>query len=268
MKCKYCNTEFDKKTRICPSCNKKQPLNKILVTIIALMIISVIFHFFVKDDESTSTTSNRSSITEKPTATPKPKLSAKQSFIKSMTSKSGLKEKTVDDLYSLISTEIGFKIIKFKGKSKTGDMIYDIIADDYKLMVIIDDEKLYSIKCGDYNLYDKGKIKYTKKDILDRDLSDASAYYEFAKEIVKENLKSPKSAKFPSYVLSSDKINMQRNGDYVAVQSYVDAENSFGASIRSNFVVEFKILSIKDYTYQTVYININGTKSGEFKKLN
>jgi len=62
---------------------------------------------------------------------------------------------------------------------------------------------------------------------------DSVDAYSCAKEKVLEALKSPSSADFPS-VFSGD-IKFNQSGDSWAVDSYVDAQNSFGASLRSTF---------------------------------
>ena len=53
---------------------------------------------------------------------------------------------------------------------------------------------------------------------------------------VKESLKSPSTAKFPSSY-NSDGVSITRNDNTYYVSSYVDAENSFGAIVRTNFKV-------------------------------
>lgn len=57
----------------------------------------------------------------------------------------------------------------------------------------------------------------------------------FAEDIVKDNLKSPSTAEVE--VLS---INDLGNNEY-EITGFVDAENSFGARLRSNYVVKIKI---------------------------
>ncbi len=59
---------------------------------------------------------------------------------------------------------------------------------------------------------------------------EQASYTVSTKDAVKSILKSPKSADFPFLDWS-----FAKNPWYVAVQSYVDAQNSFGANIRSNF---------------------------------
>ena len=48
---------------------------------------------------------------------------------------------------------------------------------------------------------------------------------------IKEKLKSPRSAKFPGF----DSRFVKKNGTTYSIDSYVDAQNSFGALIRKNF---------------------------------
>lgn len=54
-----------------------------------------------------------------------------------------------------------------------------------------------------------------------------------AKYAVEEQLKSPSTADFPSV----NKASITKSGTTYTVSSYVDAENSYGATIRTNFTV-------------------------------
>ena len=61
--------------------------------------------------------------------------------------------------------------------------------------------------------------------------------YDYAQEIVKNNLKSPASAVFPDYQESF----VNELGKYEwRVETYVDAQNSFGAMLRTNFTIVVK----------------------------
>ncbi len=53
-----------------------------------------------------------------------------------------------------------------------------------------------------------------------------------ATHVVGESLKSPSTASFPSY--NDEYVTKNDDGTY-SVSAYVDAENSFGAKIRSNW---------------------------------
>ena len=157
------------------------------------------------------------------------------------------------------------KILILNKKNDVGNILFDVNADDYLLMISVDDDGIYSIKCGSYDLYDGESIIITKNGLDDRSIDHKSEYYVIAQEIVSNNLKSPTSAVFPS--LWSDEVKMQRNKDMVIVQSYVDAQNSFGSTIRSQWQVEFKVIDLDSFSYEIIYINIDGTIVGEFIKL-
>ncbi len=64
--------------------------------------------------------------------------------------------------------------------------------------------------------------------------------------IVSSHLKAPSTAKFPW----PDEEKVSRSGDTWTVSGWVDAQNSFGAMIRSNYVV--KITSTSENTYKIV----------------
>lgn len=59
-------------------------------------------------------------------------------------------------------------------------------------------------------------------------------------DFVKERLKAPKSAEFPGiFDGRADHVTYLGNQKY-RIASYVDAQNSFGATIRNNFVGEIE----------------------------
>ena len=57
---------------------------------------------------------------------------------------------------------------------------------------------------------------------------------------------------------------MGRNGEYVVVKGYVDATNSFGSQLRNDFIIELKVSDVANYSYETVYLNINGESTGNY----
>lgn len=61
--------------------------------------------------------------------------------------------------------------------------------------------------------------------------------YTYSQDLVKKKLKSPKSADFPWY---SDNF-IKEKGDTITVTAYVDADNSFGASVRTNYIATIKV---------------------------
>lgn len=68
------------------------------------------------------------------------------------------------------------------------------------------------------------------------DDDELGACWALAKDVVKSNLKSPSSAKFP-FSYGSDGVTITKSGNTYTVKAWVDADNSFGANIRSNFTV-------------------------------
>lgn len=67
---------------------------------------------------------------------------------------------------------------------------------------------------------------------------NATCYY-YSQRLVKDKLKSPKSAEFPSY--SNDFVT--RSGNTITVSAYVDADNSFGTHVRVKYIAT---ITLKD----------------------
>ena len=61
--------------------------------------------------------------------------------------------------------------------------------------------------------------------------------YTYSQELVKDKLKSPKSADFPWY---SDNF-IKEKGNTITVTAYVDADNSFGANVRVNYIATIQV---------------------------
>ena len=96
-------------------------------------------------------------------------------------------------------------------KTNPADSIWDLGCDDIGVTVTASDD-VHMIWSGDYTFYDSG-VKMTKEqfDSLHVSESDKVAYYLIAKEIVKNSLKSPKSADFPWLM---DDIGFGKNGEH------------------------------------------------------
>lgn len=58
--------------------------------------------------------------------------------------------------------------------------------------------------------------------------------YIYAEKFVKQNLKTPSTAKFPEVLEKSKHITKLNNKSFL-INSWVDSQNSFGAMIRSEF---------------------------------
>lgn len=77
---------------------------------------------------------------------------------------------------------------------------------------------------------------------------EITAYY-CSQEVVKEKLKAPSTAKFPPY--SSSFVKDNGNSKYT-VHAYVDAQNSFGATVRTYYTVNITLKSNGYYSYSSV----------------
>jgi hypothetical protein len=92
--------------------------------------------------------------------------------------------------------------------------------------------------------------------------SDAGTFVSLAETAIKAALKAPSTAKFPGVVFELDQWRFAKRGDVVTVQSWVDAQNSFGAMIRSEFTAQFSYS-----TQEPLYLNIDGEELyGSYQK--
>lgn len=160
--------------------------------------------------------------------------------------------------------QIGFTDIEYIGKNPVGDSNYDFLVDGYSVTLTASDD-VYRIFNRQTVYYEDGQVKNTVAQADEKRISqdDATYYYVIAQEIVESHLKSPKSAKFPS---ASD-VSYQKKGNIVAVKGYVDAKNSFNAKIRGEWIVEFEVIDLKNFSYNTIYVNIDGDTGGEWVSL-
>ena len=62
-KCKYCQSEIDKKAKICPNCRKKQGMPKWLIAIIVIFVI-IVFASMGGGEESSSGNANNGGSSE------------------------------------------------------------------------------------------------------------------------------------------------------------------------------------------------------------
>ncbi|SFQ07305.1 hypothetical protein SAMN04487928_11761 [Butyrivibrio proteoclasticus] len=82
---------------------------------------------------------------------------------------------------------------------------------------------------------------------------DRTLYWTIAENEVKKHLKSPRTAKFP-FSSISEGVDITKAGDTVTVKSYVDAQNSVGAEVRTYFTVKIKLNGTK-YSIESCIID-------------
>ena len=169
-------------------------------------------------------------------------------------------------LLMILKDKIGFEKIVFV--EKLGETFnYKITADGYEIVATdLEDDFRIFIPNSSYVFYEDSKVVMTNENFKDKIVTsdEANIYYIMAQEIITSCLKNPKSADFPSIIFSPDDIGFKKNGNLVLVQSYVDATNSFGATIRSKWEVQFVVLDMDTYSYDLKYINFDGEKAGNY----
>lgn len=88
---------------------------------------------------------------------------------------------------------------------------------------------------------------------------------DYCKEIINSLLKAPSTAEYPgSWLNPTDGWQMAKNNNLVTVKSYVDAQNSFGAMIRSEFIIQAQMQD--DGSGKASYIQFEGkVVSGKYQ---
>ncbi len=88
---------------------------------------------------------------------------------------------------------------------------------------------------------------------------------DYCKKIVNSILKSPSSAEYPdSFLNPLNDWEMYKNNNLVTVKSYVDAQNSFGAMLRNNFIIQVQMQD--DGTGTATYVQLGDeVVSGTFQ---
>lgn len=118
-----------------------------------------------------------------------------------------------------------------------------------------DSGNVVRIYAGDIDIYNDGACVNNVSDVLVSSLQYATLCNSATSD-VPNYLKSPASAVFPDVL--GDDWTVVRDSDYFYVSSYVDSQNGFGATLRTNFICRY-IWDGADYTLPTLYdVNFDG----------
>ncbi len=133
------------------------------------------------------------------------------------------------DIERIDSIEADESLNDMNAKDEKG---YRISADgiDNIILYLKSSNKVNMIRYADNNLYAKGKVISTMSDYTFT-VDEESTLQIKCQNAVKEVLKSPSTAKFPNIT----KWGFSKDKGEITIQSYVDSQNSFGATIRSDF---------------------------------
>lgn len=109
---------------------------------------------------------------------------------------------------------------------------YEYVNDEERQKAY--DEPFYLLDSWGYNENSSDNSSYGYIEEVPDD--ELGACWALAEKVVKAQLKSPSSAKFPFSYANKD-VSITKSGDIYTVKAWVDAENSFGALIRNDFTV-------------------------------
>lgn len=109
------------------------------------------------------------------------------------------------------------------------------------------DYKVCRIYAGDTDIYNDGAVVGDVNDILVSSMQYVTLCNS-AQSDVSNYLKSPSTAVYPDVL--GDDWTVVRDSDYFYVKSYVDSQNGFGATLRTNFICRYTWDGV-DYTFPT-----------------
>lgn len=118
----------------------------------------------------------------------------------------------------------------FEKSDGEGIDVYELPVDYGTVYITLKDKKLSDIKFEENYLYKKNKIVANVSDFVVTKKEKRNLITVYT-EVVKKSLKSPSSAKFPA----DGKWFVWKQDGKTYIQAYVDADNSFGANLRSEF---------------------------------
>lgn len=108
---------------------------------------------------------------------------------------------------------------------------------DYRIVLWITDElkEIDAIYYGDYTIYENGELV---NNIMEFQMtSEEKATYELMiKKIIEDSLVSPSTAKYAKH----SEWKYHKNFESYIIESYLDSQNAFGATVRTDFQFTFK----------------------------
>ena len=212
--CKFCNTEVPKRAKYCPNCRKRiKPRTGLIVTLIFFVLffggLGVGMQEMMKNPEKYNTSTVAKAVGEN-----------------NMEIESVLESCGITNIKSMTHDEL-LDNAHFDGEK--GYRLTDEHADNIIVYLNADNE-VFTIKYADYVLYSDGTVQGNIGDYTFT-LDEITNWQVKCQDKIKELLKAPSTAKFPNFT----EWGWQKEKNIVTIQGYVDAENAFGATLRSEF---------------------------------
>ena len=82
-------------------------------------------------------------------------------------------------------------------------------------------------------------VYYGSENAEPYDSNNDSMAWIMAQDFIEKRLSSPSTAEFPRYYQLPDNA-IRKTGDNYIIDAYVDSQNGFGATIRTNFIVNVR----------------------------
>ena len=145
-----------------------------------------------------------------------------------------------------IFNDNGIKELSNVEKSSQGNNNFLFKGDKFGMVffTLNQDKSIKNIVYETVPIYAEGKPLNKFSDVIVSNIERAE-YEVAAQSAVKDKLKSPSTANFQSFPV------IMRNKDIVLVKGKLDAQNGFGAMIRSDYIVK---LQLPNKTIMDVYI--------------
>lgn len=141
----------------------------------------------------------------------------------------------IKEAYAAVGIDDIKNLEKVEGKEA-----YQLIYEDYYITAAItEDGSLGSVKSGDRVFWEDGEVVSKADDVIVTTSEFLDLAYK-SERVIKDNLKSPSTAKFPGHILERSEWTITKNKPTYYVKSWVDSQNSFGAMIRSEFVIQYE----------------------------
>lgn len=149
-------------------------------------------------------------------------------------------------------------------KSGTTEVVCELIdahsnkikSNTFKVTVNLTEEQIAeeNAKAAEKAAKEQKKLEEKRNTIS---TSEATSVKQYCEDIINSILKAPSTAEYPgSWLNPLDGWNMVKNNNLVTVSSYVDAQNSFGAKIRSEFIIQIQMQD--DGSGQATYVQFDG----------
>ena len=140
----------------------------------------------------------------------------------------------IKEAYAAVGIDNIEKLEKVEGKEA-----YQLIYEDYYVTANLgEDGSLLSIMSGQIFFWADGEVVKQVQDVFVTTEQYAKLAYK-SEDLVKAQLKSPSTAKFPGKIMDKSEWKITKSGNTYFVNSWVDSQNSFGAIIRSEFIVQY-----------------------------